>query len=1503
MSRLKSVFDSSPSWAKRRSRGGKSKTADISQSAVHTVDEAAIDPRHIKVPSHSSKPHEPTTLNEISPSDLQTEDSDEIHQAIVHEEQLLSCDEITSRLVPRNDSASNETPEAENAVSASPVVDSQAQEDMSSAPGSNIASILQNIEGHAHEIDNTDNPLDNIMAALEISSLVHPNISGSFQAIKAIMKLTMARREPNEIIRLLYTEMNETALIIGELQRAPYLSQVVQLKITEIANDMSACANACDAYMKSTALVRYIRSEEWNKKLQSFLELFKRRRAELQMVLALHSSMQLASMQEEMLRRSTTRDADMAEILRRQSTDAEETALREELLRLRRSHQNSDLDLRQLLQEQKEKLHGPTKPGGVDDSDEGFEELKAELQEDVDTTIERYREDQKFDAIGLPKHVHCTGPADRLQPDEELNKIVRKGVETWREGKLDEAIELGDDMESATEPVAEDLQKIAENLEGCIEHLDEQLESVIKLLDKVADLHHAAAAALFIVKGVLELYKARRDNDRRVQTLFVQMCEIGSILGELRKRKVLSVLILSKVNQLAQDMEKCGKTCVAYGETRPITKFLLAGVWTSRLLNFLDLFKTRRSELQDVLAVDANKQLDSINQSLRKTESVLKQMDLRMKDVASVFLKEFPSVREVALREQLQNVKLGPGTNVDSILKALLQEESKGDADLVDVKITPRRMDILKAELLEGVDAAVERMGDGFVRNLQAIVTKQLQQLTKEQTEELTRTMKHEGDTLFYRFTTVLNLSYEMIRHPILQDIWKLMSYTGQVEAHKFVEAMRNYLNRNLVEVNQAGASDNGSEPIGEDDWALRYVGPEWQQRIIEAIDDDGSGEITIVELNRFADGLPSNLKWSLSHWLAYWSIGWHMTTTVYVFKIRSLLAQMLDLLPSLLPQNRNAADQLFRSAWLQLFPLIVSLQTCQVDSALHQRFATYVTDEENRIRENLRKVDHNLRTSDTLRVHVIGLGRIEKYIFPLVYLLLAKQLEILQMARYTALSDDMFEICANSLEICIGEVRSRRSDLSVFFRIQEHRVDQDSRFETYACGLFRHFHQEKDLWTAKKVEAYRMSASDGSYSLSSVIVGEDTMLGEASDSLVMVPGLPGRGSSRERDWWPRHDSSCRSCRRSIIGARLICLECWDPEGGVRDTMDFCSRSACRDWTGQSPQNRNHTSGHQVMLKVRGYLHLNDTPWVMQRAQDAVHHYRDHIRNARAESTTQVRGIDIPGQIQEEADMINPPDQISVDNAARRGDETMLSSRTMNVSNAVECVREPNCSICKKSATFPCWFCLDCSGDRPDYFICDNCESQLLLACNSCGQPYTQPAWYFGYRKEDRFMCEFCIIEGGTSREDVSDQHVYTHPLVKYQHFDPPSMVGTSSTSGTSSDTATMTAMHNVLVLHDRMAAVHEKVATIHDRIGSVAVEETVRAQISPVESRLRTVEDRVGAVDAKLEVLRSQMCRLEERFDRIITRLEGSSAVTDDGSTRANGHLATGVEGSGLSA
>ena len=58
-------------------------------------------------------------------------------------------------------------------------------------------------------------------------------------------------------------------------------------------------------------------------------------------------------------------------------------------------------------------------------------------------------------------------------------------------------------------------------------------------------------------------------------------------------------------------------------------------------------------------------------------------------------------------------------------------------------------------------------------------------------------------------------------------------------------------------------AVGQGSGSKKEDDrWALQFIHVHWLGAIVEAIDDDHSGFITITELNKFTDDLPLQLEW-----------------------------------------------------------------------------------------------------------------------------------------------------------------------------------------------------------------------------------------------------------------------------------------------------------------------------------------------------------------------------------------------------------------------------------------------------------------------------------------------------------------------------------------------------------------------------------------------------------------------------------------------------------------
>lgn len=67
---------------------------------------------------------------------------------------------------------------------------------------------------------------------------------------------------------------------------------------------------------------------------------------------------------------------------------------------------------------------------------------------------------------------------------------------------------------------------------------------------------------------------------------------------------------------------------------------------------------------------------------------------------------------------------------------------------------------------------------------------------------------------------------------------------------------------RNELITKGLGENRARSEEIAEsDEWALQYIDIKWLPSIIESFDDDGSGYITVAEINRFTESRPKNWR------------------------------------------------------------------------------------------------------------------------------------------------------------------------------------------------------------------------------------------------------------------------------------------------------------------------------------------------------------------------------------------------------------------------------------------------------------------------------------------------------------------------------------------------------------------------------------------------------------------------------------------------------------------
>jgi hypothetical protein len=125
-------------------------------------------------------------------------------------------------------------------------------------------------------------------------------------------------------------------------------------------------------------------------------------------------------------------------------------------------------------------------------------------------------------------------------------------------------------------------------VEGVFNHFEEVAGVLVKGLDELAKLHPFVGAAVLAFKLVYTLDLTRRENNKRVMVIKVQMKEMMVVLFQLRHVKDSSEVgpdgssiagrMQSLMASIAQEIRACGSVCDAYLKKGFFCKFLaLAG--------------------------------------------------------------------------------------------------------------------------------------------------------------------------------------------------------------------------------------------------------------------------------------------------------------------------------------------------------------------------------------------------------------------------------------------------------------------------------------------------------------------------------------------------------------------------------------------------------------------------------------------------------------------------------------------------------------------------------------------------------------------------------------------------------------------------------------------------------------------------------------------------------------------------------------------------------------
>jgi hypothetical protein len=82
----------------------------------------------------------------------------------------------------------------------------------------------------------------------------------------------------------------------------------------------------------------------------------------------------------------------------------------------------------------------------------------------------------------------------------------------------------------------------------------------------------------------------------------------------------------SLVERTADDIKTCWNVCDAYMKKRPLAKVLLSSLWDAKLLDFVELFATRRQEFQFELTRHTSQGVDKANVKLDLIGSATKEI-------------------------------------------------------------------------------------------------------------------------------------------------------------------------------------------------------------------------------------------------------------------------------------------------------------------------------------------------------------------------------------------------------------------------------------------------------------------------------------------------------------------------------------------------------------------------------------------------------------------------------------------------------------------------------------------------------------------------------------------------------------------------------------------------------------------------------------------------------------------------------------------------------------
>ncbi|KAM5536716.1 hypothetical protein V8D89_009643 [Ganoderma adspersum] len=563
-----------------------------------------------------------------------------------------------------------------------------------------------------------------------------------------------------------------------------------------------------------------------------------------------------------------------------------------------------------------------------------------------------------------------------------------------------------------------------------VSNFAENCQVLVDTLDEVAKIHPFIGVVVGVFKVGLKLEQTRRGNEEKIVALYATMSDTLQTLVMLKEivdpeapgsdGHTIKDRLKQRMEEIIDSIKSCAKLCDSYQKRHSQDIQFQLQIHASVGIATANLTLTAMSKDMDKLVENIGRLMKEVFERMRSPEE---------REVASLV-----SSRGLDAQRALENPKL-----LEQMIAIGKSKEEKALKRPGDVE-EDRTMTIL--ELKREVNKDVEQIiadNQAFEQKF-AIVQKQLDEVKDE--------IQRASDRVIH---TILGGPHEGIIDSDIYKVWTEMGWRGRVKAKHLVTSLWDHF----------AESSPDALAIVRDITILRV------QPLIEALDADLSSFVSVKEINAFTAARPRD--WSLSQWISYWMYGFEITVQWYFRRIRKVFAEIHGFGNAAMPSNLQAISRFF-SSWSVHFveDMLSGLRDIEewefVDWDRHHvflRFKEYVVNTEKQMEERLRTFRYCLDDANTLTI-VAGESTPEKYVLPLVFLLMRRALWIVQEAGFVALHDHELEVVSSSLSIVMDAVQIRVRTLRTMFKLQN--INEEDQLSRFFYGLYKYTFEEAKM-------------------------------------------------------------------------------------------------------------------------------------------------------------------------------------------------------------------------------------------------------------------------------------------------------------------------------------------------------------------------------------------------------------------------------------------------------